>query len=341
MTDQIKQMAPKILEAIKKSNKILLHCHPYPDPDSVGSVLAIAAVLKKLGRDVTPIIGDTEYPQSLLGLPNHDWIQPKNYTQIEPNNFDLFLILDSSSPSQITQLTEIEFSNNMNTIVIDHHATNSKFGKLNLVEPTYSSTSQILYELFKLWKVEISPDIAVCLFIGIFADTGGFKYPNSTPEALQMASELAKINPNYHKLIFDLENNKKPIEVEMIGLALSSIEKYFSDHVVLSVIPYEEIKKRNLSKSDAMEGLVASLLKTVVGWNLVASLVEAEPNVVTVSLRTRDENKFDVSKIAKTVGEKGGGHKGAAGTTIIKPLDEAKATLLRAVEQTFPELGKQ
>ncbi len=341
MTDQIKQMAPKILEAIKKSNKILLHCHPYPDPDSVGSVLAIAAVLKKLGRDVTPIIGDTEYPQSLLGLPNHDWIQPKNYTQIEPNNFDLFLILDSSSPSQITQLTEIEFSNNMNTIVIDHHATNSKFGKLNLVEPTYSSTSQILYELFKLWKVEISPDIAVCLFIGIFADTGGFKYPNSTPEALQMASELAKINPNYHKLIFDLENNKKPIEVEMIGLALSSIEKYFSDHVVLSVIPYEEIKKRNLSKSDAMEGLVASLLKAVVGWNLVASLVEAEPNVVTVSLRTRDENKFDVSKIAKTVGEKGGGHKGAAGTTIIKPLDEAKATLLRAVEQTFPELGKQ
>lgn len=341
MTDQIKELAPKILEAIQKSNQVLLHCHPYPDPDSVGSVLAMSAVLKKLGRDVTVIIGDTEYPQNLMGFPNREWIQPKNYTQINPSEFDLFLILDSSSPSQITQLAEIEFPDNMNTVVIDHHATNSSFGKLNLVESTYSSTSQILYDLFKLWKVEISPDIAVCLFMGIFADTGGFKYLNSTPKTLQIASELAKINPNYHKLIFDLENNKKPIEVEMTGLALSSVEKYFSGHVILSVIPYEEIKKRNLSKSDAMEGLVASLLKAVIGWDLVASLVEAEPNSVTVSLRTRDENKFDVSKIAKTVGEKGGGHKGAAGTTILEPLEKAKETLLQTIGKTFPELGEQ
>lgn len=230
-------------------------------------------MLKKLGKDVTAIIGDTEYPQNLMGFPNREWIQPKNYTQINPNEFDLFLILDSSSPSQITQLVEIELPDTINTVVIDHHATNSGFGKLNLIESTYSSTCQILYDLFKLWKVEINSDIAVCLFMGIYADTGGFKYLNSTPETLQIASELAKINPKYHKLIFDLENNKKPIEVEMTGLALSSIEKHFSDHVVLSVIPYEEIKKRNLSKSDAMEGLVASLLKAVVGWDLVASLV--------------------------------------------------------------------
>ncbi len=341
MIDQIKKMAPKILEAIQKSNQVLLHCHPYPDPDSVGSVLAMSAFLKKLGKDITVISGDTEYPQNLMGFPNREWIQPKNYTQIDPSKFDLFLILDSSSPSQITQLAEIEFTDNMNTVVIDHHATNSSFGKLNLVESTYSSTSQILYELFKVWKVEISPDIAVCLFMGIYADTGGFKYLNSTPKTLQIASELATINPNYHKLIFDLENNKKPIEVEMTGLALSSIEKHFSDHVILSVIPYEEIKIRNLSKNDAMEGLIASLLKTVVGWDLVASLVEAEPNSVTVSLRTRDENKFDVSKIAKTVGEKGGGHKGAAGTTILESLDKAKETLLQTIGKTFPELGEQ
>lgn len=339
MTDQIKSIAPKILEAIQKSSKILLHCHPYPDPDSIGSVLAMAGVLKKLGKDVIPIIGDSEYPQSLTGLPHHDWIQPKNYTQIDPKEFDLFIILDSSSPSQVSQLTEVTFPENMNTIMIDHHTTNSKYGKINLVEPTYCSTSQILYELFNLWGVKIDPDIAVCLFMGIFADTGGFKYLNSTPEVLQIASKLVEINPEYHKIVFDLENSKKPIEVEMTGLALSSIEKFFSGNVVLSLIPYGEIKKRNLSKSDAMEGLVASLLKSVVGWNLVASLVEAEPRIVTVSIRTRDENKYDVSKIAKLVGVKGGGHKGAAGTTINEPIDAAKKTLLEAFAKTFPELG--
>jgi nanoRNase/pAp phosphatase (c-di-AMP/oligoRNAs hydrolase) len=84
MTDQIKQMAPKILEAIEKSDNILLHCHPYPDPDSIGSVLAMANILKKLGKNVVPIVGDTKYPDSLLSLPNHELIQSKNYTQKIP-----------------------------------------------------------------------------------------------------------------------------------------------------------------------------------------------------------------------------------------------------------------
>lgn len=174
----------------------------------------------------------------------------------------------------------------------------------------------------------------------MFADTGGFKYLNTTPEVLEVASKLSKINPNYHKLVFDLENSRDPVEIEMMGLALSSIEKHFSEHVVFSLIPYEEIKKRDLTKSQAMEGLVAGTLRSVLGWDLVASLVEAEPNVTTVSLRTRDENKFDVSKIAKSIGKNGGGHKGAAGTTIYKSLNEAKQDLLKLIAKTFPGLGK-
>jgi len=340
MTDQIKDMAPIILEAIQKSKKILLHCHPYPDPDSIGSVLAMTAALKKLGKDVTPIVGDTQFPQNIVGLPNLEWILPKNYSQVDPKEFDLFIILDSSSISQVSQLSEISFPESMKTVVVDHHPTNTRYGTLNLVEPAYCSTSQILYELFCLWGIEINKDIAICLFMGIFADTGGFKYLNTTPEVFEIASRLIKINPNYHKLVFDLENSKKPIELEMTGLALTSIEKYFSDNIVLSLIPFEEIKKRSLSKSDAMEGLVADLLKTVNGWNIVASLVEAERNIVTISLRTRDENKFDVSKIAKLVGVNGGGHKGAAGTTIVEALDRAKKDLLETFAKTFPELGE-
>lgn len=340
MTDEIKDMAPKILEAIKKSNKVLLHCHPYPDPDSIGSVLAMASVLKKMGKDVVAILGDSEYPNNLLGLPNQDWLTPKNYTEINPKEFDLFIILDSSSQTQISQLAEVNFPENMNTIVIDHHKTNLKYGKLNLVESTYSSTCQVLFDLFTLWKVEIDKDVALYLFMGIFADTGGFKYQNTNSDTLHIASELSKIYPDYHKFVFDLENNRKPIELEMIGLALSSIEKHFTNKVVFSSVPYEEIKKRNLSKSDAMEGLIGSMLRSVMGWDLVASLVEAEPEVLTVSLRTRDENKFDVSKIAKAVGKNGGGHKGAAGTTIYAPLKIAKKQLLESISKTFPEFKK-
>lgn len=340
MTKQFNDFSNQIMETVNKSNNILLHCHPYPDPDSIGSVLAMASVLKKMNKDVVLISGDSSLPQYLSSLPNINWIEKKNYTQIDPSKFDLFIILDSSSPSQITQNGEVIFPENMKTIVIDHHATNTGFGNINLVDSTYCSTSQILYDLFELWNVEIDSNIAIALFIGMFADTGGFKYLNTTPEVLEIASKLSKINPDYHKLVFDLENSKKPIEIEMLGLALSSIEKYFSDNVAISAIPYAEVSKRKLSKSDAMEGLVASALRTVVGWNLVASLVEAEPNITTVSIRTRDELRFDVSKIAKSIGEKGGGHRGAAGTIIMEPLESAKNTLLSSFAKEFPELGK-
>ncbi len=339
MTDKLPEIAQIILDTIKKSNNILLHCHPYPDPDSIGSVLAMSSVLKKLGKKVTPIIGDSKYPENLASLPNREWIISNNYSEIDVNQFDLFIILDSSMPSQVSLLSEVVFPKNLKTVVIDHHRTNKSFGDINLVDVDSSSTCQILFDLFNIWDLKIDPDMAICLLLGIYADTGGFKYPNANHETLKVASELAKIYPNYHRFVFDLDNYKQPVELEMMGLALSSLEKYFEGRVVFSVIPYTEIKKRGIQKESAMEGLIGNTLRSVVGWDLVASLVEAEPNVITVSLRTRDENSFDVSKIAMAIGEKGGGHRGAAGTTIHLSMDAAKKELIDKVEEIFPELN--
>ena len=340
MTDKLPEIAQAILDALKSSENILLHCHPYPDPDSIGSVLAMSSVLKKMGKNVTPIIGDSKYPENLASLPNREWIISKNYSEIDVKQFDLFIILDSSMPSQVTLLSEVVFPKNLKTVVIDHHRTNKSFGDINLVDVDSSSTCQILFDLFEIWDLKIDPDMAICLLLGIYADTGGFKYPNANYETLGVASELAKIYPNYHRFVFDLDNYKQPVELEMTGLALSSLEKYFDGRVVFSVIPFEEIKKRGIQKESAMEGLIGNTLRSVVGWDLVASLVEAEPNVVTVSLRTRDENSFDVSKIAMAVGEKGGGHKGAAGTTIRLSLDAAKKVLIDKIGEFFPVLNK-
>lgn len=339
MTDKIKNESTKILDAIEKSNNILLHCHPFPDPDSVGSVLSMAKFLQSKNKKTTIISGDTPLPNYVKNWPEVDIIQKKPFSNINIADFDLFVILDSSAVTQISQLSEVNLPNELNTIVIDHHVTNQGFAKINLVESSYASTSQIIYDLFQLWDFKIDGNVALYLFMGIFADTGGFKYLNSTPNVFQVAAELTKINPSYHKFIFSLENAKKPIEIEMMGLALSSIEKYFSDKVVLSLIPYQEIEKRKLNRSEAMEGLVASTLRAVEGWNLVASLVEAEKGITTVSIRTRDEEKFDVSKVARSVGINGNGHRGAAGTTIIKPLSEAKEDLLIAFKNVFVDLS--
>ena len=338
MNTEFTNIAGNILDSIKQSKKILLHCHPFPDPDSIGSVLSMEAVLTKMGKEVTCIIGDSQYPEYLTSLPNHDRIQLKNYSEIDPKEFNLFIILDSSSLTQISQKKEVIFPDTLKTIVIDHHKTNSQFGNINFVDSGSSSTSEILFKLFDAWGIEIDRNIAICLLLGIFADTGGFRYPNATPETLHIVSELSAIYPDYHKFVFDLENNKKPIELEMLGLALSNIHEYYSSQVVFSVISNEDLRSRNISKEDSMEGLIGNTLRSVSGWTLVESLVEAEPDIVTVSLRTRDEKRYDVSKIAKSIGENGGGHTGAAGTTIHKPLGEAITSLLGVISEFYPEL---
>ncbi|WKZ29741.1 MAG: bifunctional oligoribonuclease/PAP phosphatase NrnA [Candidatus Dojkabacteria bacterium] len=339
MSEEIKNIAPQILNAIQNSSNILLHCHPHPDPDSVSSALAMQKMLQQLGKRVTTITGDSKIPVKLSEIPNIQALVQKNYSEVNSSDFDLFIILDSSSLTQISQINEVTFPETMATIVIDHHATNTKFGNINLVEKAYSSTAEILYDLFTLWNWSIDSDTALCLFIGIFGDTGGFKYLNTSPHTFEAAAKLTAINPQYHKLAFSLENNKSAEDIELMGVALSSLDKYMNDSIVFSSISFEEFSKRNVPKEKATKGLVGDTLRSVVGWNVVASLVEYEPHTVMVSLRTRNEEKYDMSLIAKSVGVDGGGHKGAAGTTINKPLAEAKQDLLNTILEKFPSLN--
>jgi len=338
MSKEITKTAQEILKAINGAKSVLLHCHPFADPDSIGSVLAMTMVLRNMGIKVTPIMGDSEYPANLMSLPKHDLIVPKNFTQINLNDFDVFIILDSSNSNQITQLAEVVFPKGLKTIVIDHHVTNQKFGDINLVEDKCSSTCEVLFGLFKEWNIKINKDIALCLFIGIYADTGGFKYQSTTADTLLAGSELARINSGFPEVIFEMENNKNAQEIEFTGLALSSLRKYFSGRVVMAAVPFSDIEKCGISKENTQVG-IANTLRSVVGWDIGVNLVETEPSVVTINLRTRDSDRYDVSLVAKAVG-KGGGHKAAAGTTINEPFEKAIQMLLVTIAETFPELGK-
>lgn len=337
MTNEFEDIAGQILQAITASKKILLHCHPHADPDSAGSVLAMAGYLKSLAKEVVAIAGDTQLDKSRLLLPNLEWIEPLNYTQIKPEEFDLFLILDSSSLSQITSLSEVIFPSSMKTVVIDHHQTNVKYGQINLVEPGYSSTSEIVYKLLTYWKAEINEDMAICMFMGIYADTGGFKYANTTPETLLAAAQLAKINPNFPPIIFQMENRRTTKEVEFMGLALSCVETYFDNKVAVAAVSFEQLEKKQMKEEDTQVE-ISSILRSVVGWEVGISFVEVEPGKVYLSFRTRDSEKYDVSKLAKAIGTNGGGHKAAAGTKIFASFVQAKKILLDGILAVYPDL---
>lgn len=338
MSDKVKQLAPVIWEEIQKAKKILLHLHPNPDHDSAGSVLAMMWFLKDRGKDVLVISGDSELTKSLAPLPGFEQIKNANYFDIDPKQFSLFLIMDSSAPQQVSRKGGVVFPESMTTVVIDHHDSNINFGKINLVDINYPSTTQLVYDLLNTWGAKISPEIALNLFVGTYTDTGGFKYPKTSAETLLMASRLAEICPDFSRIIFDIENSYEPENIKYLGLALSSIELYFSGQVPIATVPYQKLQQEKIEKRHTSKMEVSNILKSVNGWNIGIVFTETNPGTVDVSLRTRNPQKYDLSKLAVALG--GGGHAAAAGATVKKPFSEAKKFLLQQIAQIYPELGK-
>jgi phosphoesterase RecJ-like protein len=337
MTSEMEKYAPIILEEVKKANHILLHCHPSPDPDSVGSTLAMYQVLKSMGKEVTAIRGDSHTPVAFAAIPGFENIIHKSYFEVDLSQFDLFIIQDSGSLGQISKYEPVVFPPTMKTVVIDHHSSNTGFAAINLIDPTYPAVCQMLYDIFNLWKVEITHPIALCLLAGIFSDTGGFRFATTQVETFLAAAELVKIAPDYSAMIFQIMNSRNPKELQFWGLALSSIHTYFGDSVAIAQVSNEALVKAGIGEGDIPEP-ISWMLQSVFGWNIAITATEKRAGIISFSFRSRDEKKYDVSKIASVIG--GGGHKAASGASLKVPFPEAIDAVLKAVAQVYPELGK-
>src|ERR1035437_7678342 len=334
MTDIVKKEAPKILAAIKSANNILLHCHPSPDPDSVGSALAMKFALEQMGKKATVIRGDSEIPQAFMHFPGADSIVPKNFFEVDLKEFDLFIIQDTGDISRVSRIAEVKIPKSMPTIAIDHHDSTQPFGTtVNLIEPSYPSTAAILFDLFKLWKITLTPEIAANLFIGTYTDTGGFKYEKTKPEIFLMAEELTSIYPQFSSLILTMENGSTPDEIKLLGLAFSNIKTFFDGRFALATISLADLESHGLSSATANTSRATSMMRSVKEWLIACTCIEMDSGRTKASFRSADSEKFDVSKLAVALG--GGGHKAAAGAVLSMPLDKAIEKIVQTAKEIY------
>lgn len=330
----IKEKAPLILAEIKKAKSILLHCHPSPDPDSVGSALAMKFALEQLGKKATVIKGDSEIPQAFMHFPGAKEIVQKNFFEVDLKEFDLFIILDTGSIKQISRFKPIQFPLSIRSILIDHHISNTGFADLNLIEPNCLATCLILNDLFKEWEINTDSEaIASNLFIGMYTDTGAFKYPGVSGHLYEEVASLVKHIPNVSDLITTMEYSNTRGLIDFEAAALSNIEVIGDGHFALSIVPNSILKQKNILFRDVRTSEVSSFMLTVSGWDVVASVAELEPNVIKFSFRSKDADKYDVAKLTTALG--GGGHKAAAGLILKMPLEEAKALVVSKAKEMY------
>lgn len=329
-TANLKEAAPLIWAEIEKAKSILLHCHINPDSDSIGSAMATRQILINLGKKVVVIKGDSDLPKWSKFFPGGDQIELKNFFEIDLTQFNLFISQDSSDLERISKVGEIIFPPNLRVVNIDHHTSNTNFGHLNLVATDRPATSQILFELYKEWGVEITKPVAQCLMIGINSDTGGFIHRGTNSETFKIAGELAVIAPDFSNLINEVYGVASLTRIKFIGQMMSQVELLFDGRVAIAVMSYDDFIKLNLTnKQEIKQTGLSNMLRNIEGVVMSFLLVEDEPGVTGISARSRDGDKYDMAKLLSHFG--GGGHKAAAGAHINKPANIAKADLLAAL----------
>ncbi len=327
------EMAPIILAEIKKAKSVLLSCHPSPDPDCVGSALAMKFAIESLGIKATVIKGDSEIPQGFMHFPGAKDIVMKNFGEVDLKDYDLYIAADIAAVSQVSRVKPVVFPLPIKSIVIDHHPSNTGFADMNLIVPESPATAQVIYLLAKEWGMNISSEMAANIFVGIYTDTGGLKYSGTTIKTYEIMTDLVSKCPDFSLLIQKMENSESPDKLTLYGLALGSIEVFLNNSLAISTVSNADLVTKKIAETSVSTSIISSMMKVVDQWKIVASLIELEPNKIKCSFRTNDVENYPVGPISSFFG--GGGHKAAAGAIINASLEEAKKLIVAKAKELY------
>lgn len=301
------QESQLILEEIKKAKRILINLHRGPDPDSYGSAFALYYFVISLNKKAEVVVSsDSELSDFLSSLEDSHIINFVDYSKLNFNNYDLFISPDSGSWQQIVNNNLVKIPD-IPIIVIDHHPTNEKFGKLNFIEAKASSCSEIIYKLFQDWNFDINSKVAKILLTGIVADTGAFSFSDNA-ETLRIAANLIDLGASKTEIITKMFRNKKFETLKYWGKCFDLLEFDQENMFVWLATPFEIESKYKINDSN-FSTMFANIVD---GTNFGVVMSEDEPKSLKISFRSR--NNFDVSAIAQELG--GGGHKTAAGAKV-------------------------
>jgi phosphoesterase RecJ-like protein len=305
-------------ELLKAAKKLVIVSHVSPDGDTLGSSLALMHALRMLGKEVIMNVDDdisTVY-SFLPGIAEYCRFAPD-----ESVDADLLVIIDASSADRAGNAMAVVKSPAV--LNIDHHKTNTRFADYLYLDSDAAATAEIIYSLLLEMGIKLTRDIAICIYEGIYTDTGSFKYSNTTSNTLKTAADLLKygVNPS---LISDNMELKSRSQVEMLRKVLETLTFLKDGKIAYIEIP-PELYDHNI-ETDAF----ISYPRYVEGVEIALLFKQVEANLTRVSFRSKE---IDVAKIALSFG--GGGHKKAAGCSIYAPLKEAEKAVLDVVGELF------
>lgn len=304
----------KFKHLLLTSDRVLLVSHKKPDGDTLGSATAVLNYLLREGKEARAFCAD-RIPEQYSYLPSieHFTNDPAVFVQ----DFDLVCLFDASDPAYAGVADLVKSMPRRPTIInVDHHATNLRFGDLNVLFTDASSTAEVVYRFCEVNRITIDSRMATCLLTGIITDTSNFVNPATNAVCIRAASDLLVCGARLGDITSFLIRNKTVLGLQIWGRALERIRENSELGIASTVVRDTDLTEIGAEVGDVVEGL-ANFLTAVLNVPIIMVLYEKNDGTIKGSLRSA---RKDVSLIAKSYG--GGGHKKAAGFSVTGAVDE-------------------
>ena len=313
----------KINEILSDSNRIIVAGHVNPDPDCMGSSLAVCSILRSMGKDVTLYRSD-KYPYNGAFLENSG-SATEAVPDFEP---DLYFILDSATPERTGEAFFAKMSaSKSRKILFDHHWHNgSAFYDAEVSDEGASATAAIVYRWAKSLGHKLTKGEAEDICFGIFGDTGGLRYASTDKESLYIVSELSDII-NYGDFCSQFFETLPENWFAMFAEVIQSMEKFKDGKVAFLKTTLEQLERFNLA-IDEIDPFVEEV-RRIQSVRIVFRIREVEPGKLW-KFSVRSKGEINCVPIAQKFG--GGGHKNAAGFTFHGTLEEGRKAVLEIIE---------
>jgi phosphoesterase RecJ-like protein len=314
-TDLVATDMEAVAAEIRGAERFLLTTHEGPDGDALGSLLAMHHLLDQLGKDSVMFLAAKEFP-----LPIEYRFLPLEEVFHEPpaDMADRTVVfLDCGNVERMP----FDFLSNdgVHVVNIDHHHDNTRFGDVNLVDVAASSTAEIVYGIALHMGVEITPDMAAALYVGLVTDTGRFSYENTNADTHRIAAALIEAGVDVNDIYRRLYEHVPLEKLRLVARALNAIERPCEG---LAVTYIREADYEATGSGEEMTEGIIDFLRSLDGAKVAAVIRELGSRgraARKVSLRSSGDG-VDVSAIARVHG--GGGHVRAAGFSTDLEKDE-------------------
>ncbi len=321
----------QVAEAIRGAQKFVVTTHENPDGDALGSTRAMTLALGQLGKDaVMYLAGEVPLPAE------YEFMKLQELGRKLPPDAPerVLLALDCANESRLGPDPEVLQQSPL-VIDIDHHHDNTRFGDLNLIDSTASSTGELLRDVFRELDVTLTPEIAEALYIALVTDTGRFQYANTTPKSLRLAAELVEAGADINRVFQGVYENVEFAKLKLLARALERAQVYEGGRLVVSYLLRDDFRDVGAVEPYA-EGII-DYLRGVEGADM-SVLIREPPSrggpTRRVSLRA-SHDELDVSAIARK--SDGGGHRQAAGFSSEQSIEE----ITEFVRREFVEAQKR